>query len=91
MATKTQFQSTRPVRGATWSTVCWPTASPNFNPRAPCGARPIKFTEASSPDQFQSTRPVRGATWRWISSRPTTCYFNPRAPCGARHCQSQGH
>ena len=35
----------------------------NFNPRAPCGARPVKICmTTSSLTLFQSTRPVRGAT-----------------------------
>ena len=33
-----------------------------FNPRAPCGARPIRRLKGSTPPIFQSTRPVRGAT-----------------------------
>ena len=34
----------------------------NFNPRAPCGARPPSTAFASRLSKFQSTRPVRGAT-----------------------------
>ena len=34
-----QFQSTRPVRGATYLTVFAIKICLNFNPRAPCGAR----------------------------------------------------
>ena len=33
-----------------------------FNPRAPCGARPILTPPARQRPVFQSTRPVRGAT-----------------------------
>ncbi len=33
------FQSTRPVRGATFRWLCGSSVRPNFNPRAPCGAR----------------------------------------------------
>ena len=33
-----------------------------FNPRAPCGARPIAGSISSSTWKFQSTRPMRGAT-----------------------------
>ena len=55
------FQSTRPVRGATvgvTTSVCVGC----FNPRAPCGARPVGMMPPSSSISFQSTRPVRGAT-----------------------------
>ena len=34
----------------------------NFNPRAPCGARPIAGSISNSTWKFQSTRPMRGAT-----------------------------
>ena len=82
-----EFQSTRPVRGATRNqqtvensrkiSIHAPRAGrdfrwlrgssvrPNFNPRAPCGAR------QRSEDQTKGER-----------------YFNPRAPCGARLLQS---
>ena len=35
-----QFQSTRPVWGATICRICLSRVPSNFNPRAPCGARP---------------------------------------------------
>ena len=34
----------------------------DFNPRAPCGARPAQSSPAARTDSFQSTRPVWGAT-----------------------------
>ena len=34
----------------------------DFNPRAPCGARPRILDNIESHMEFQSTRPVRGAT-----------------------------
>ncbi len=34
----------------------------NFNPRAPCGARPASSSRSLSASLFQSTRPMRGAT-----------------------------
>ncbi len=34
----------------------------DFNPRAPCGARPAPANAASAAERFQSTRPMRGAT-----------------------------
>ena len=57
----------------------------NFNPLAPCGARPcpgdpIKVVYAP----FQSTRPVRGETIGVISIDNQWVNFNPLAPCGAR-------
>ena len=34
----------------------------NFNPRAPCGARPAGAVTFRNDETFQSTRPMRGAT-----------------------------
>ena len=34
----------------------------NFNPRAPCGARPVTYCQYGDSRIFQSTRPLRGAT-----------------------------
>ena len=34
----------------------------NFNPRAPCGARPLWIGSGTRSSLFQSTRPMRGAT-----------------------------
>ena len=34
-----EFQPTRPLRGATADVSSAVSAAPNFNPRAPCGAR----------------------------------------------------
>ena len=56
------FQSTRPVRGATTAARGNKPRAYNFNPRAPCGARPIQIPLDTEPQVFQSTRPVRGAT-----------------------------
>ena len=35
----------------------------DFNPRAPCGARPITNAGLGKVNSFQPTRPLRGATW----------------------------
>ncbi len=59
---KRQFQSTRPVRGATRTEQRIKCCDACFNPRAPCGARPMSKTKTHFNSPFQSTRPVRGAT-----------------------------
>ena len=56
----------------------------DFNPLAPCGARPVYFGPFRRFLQFQSTRPVRGETRSWWSLCRPWRYFNPLAPCGAR-------
>ena len=56
----------------------------HFNPRAPCGARPLADWAYLTAFRFQSTRPMRGATpWRTYCPARSG-HFNPRAPCGAR-------
>ena len=70
--------------GATFAGCSNQRRSGNFNPRAPCGARPFRAICASRPFIFQSTRPVWGATNVAVRSAPAVQYFNPRAPCGAR-------
>ena len=57
-----EFQSTRPVWGATRSSVCTPRLARHFNPRAPYGARLPGPGFFPRPTRFQSTRPVWGAT-----------------------------
>ena len=44
--------------------------SRNFNPRAPCGARPETNKPLKTAGKFQSTRPVRGATSDGSAGRP---------------------
>ena len=56
----------------------------DFNPRAPCGARPLLVIGFRNLMLFQSTRPMRGATSCSLVLVSISLYFNPRAPCGAR-------
>ena len=58
--------------------------SNHFNPRAPCGARPILLRSVYLDRGFQSTRPLRGATPLFAFYVLPESNFNPRAPCGAR-------
>ena len=57
-----KFQSTRPVWGATRHAEPHLLPCQNFNPRAPCGARPLTMAIVIVCAGFQSTRPVWGAT-----------------------------
>ena len=52
-----------------------------FNPRAPCGARPLQSLAATECLAFQSTRPVRGATFFYalFSTLPEVSIHAPRA------------
>ena len=84
---RTQFQSTRPIRGATLQGRRYHPRHMDFNPRAPYGARRNIRCERVELVEFQSTRPIRGATPRCPGACPWPPYFNPRAPYGARHGQ----
>ena len=56
------FQSTHPLRGAT---CCGRSAGARrtyFNPRTPCGVRPVGRSHQGGHGLFQSTHPLRGAT-----------------------------
>ena len=55
----------------------------NFNPRAPCGARPAPHFGGVFSKKFQPTRPLRGATNLSCGLCGKNKNFNPRAPCGA--------
>ena len=57
----------------------------NFNPLAPCGARPAYLPNQTLEVVFQSTRSVRSETPGDAFGAPACSYFNPLAPCGARH------
>ena len=82
---RSRFQPTRPLRGATVRDRRVGGQDVNFNPRAPCGARPMQQPMSQPVQQFQPTRPLRGAT-SYLPTKQRFCrYFNPRAPCGARH------
>ena len=64
-----QFQSTRPVWGATVSDGGYRKYYAHFNPRAPCGARRDSIMSGIKHYKFQSTRPVWGATWYIMRSK----------------------
>ena len=85
-----EFQSTRPVRGATILGGHFCARPPSFNPRAPCGARPVGVGSADLFEGFQSTRPVRGATRAVLhrSPRRTVSIHAPRAGRDAKRMTS---
>ena len=56
------FQSTHPLRGATYLAAEAAGRDPDFNPRTPCGVRPVYYAQGDNAPEFQSTHPLRGAT-----------------------------
>ena len=83
-----QFQSTRPIRGATLTPSACSQRS-YFNPRAPYGARPAEGpVRQDRGTDFNPRAPYGARRWAPFSGGPGR-YFNPRAPYGARppwHC-----
>ena len=57
-----EFQSTLPLRGATWQPSRGRNRCRNFNPHSPCGERLAVSNISSQQKKFQSTLPLRGAT-----------------------------
>ena len=56
-ADREPFQSTRPMRGATYTNPNREEATKHFNPRAPCGARPPAGAISSSAGYFNPRAP----------------------------------
>ena len=78
------FQSTRPLRGATIPTHEAARQTSDFNPRAPCGARPLCVRCSRQCTRHFNPRAPCGARQGLDLLGPLDVNFNPRAPCGAR-------
>ena len=74
-----QFQSTRPVWGATRAGSLSLSLSTYFNPRAPCGARPISSTDRTYILHFNPRAPC-GARPVHIQFRRIPCVFQSTRP-----------
>ena len=82
-----EFQSTRPVWGATGVAIMG-YCRIGISIHAPRVGRDIcRPVLTPLTMTFQSTRPVWGATTRRWARRWGARHFNPRAPCGARPCR----
>ena len=84
-----RFQSTRPLRGATQCGQLRHQLLQDFNPRAPCGARPRSLARMIIFLYFNPRAPC-GARRHAVLRRPQWKHFNPRAPCGARPPRGRG-
>ena len=81
-----EFQSTRPVWGATGFGCLYVRPGSNFNPRAPCGARQWALVQEDVIRQFQSTRPVWGATPKLYHLAYYSKFQSTRPVWGATLC-----
>ena len=78
------FQSTRPIRGATIAKVTITGSTPNFNPRAPYGARRCSCFCIFFFAGISIHAPHTGRDMEYPATNYSTRHFNPRAPYGAR-------
>ena len=79
----TLFQSTLPVWGATPGIRPFCPGPENFNPRSPCGERPLPVLPWAWSSNFNPRSPCGERLGR--RTGPVLVYhFNPRSPCGER-------
>ena len=86
-----KFQPTRPLRGATRPASSGSACRSNFNPRAPCGARPVWIRIEIAIHDFNPRAPCGARRTPRATSLTRTTNFNPRAPCGARQQKCTNH
>ena len=80
------FQSTHPLRGATWPGKRARYAISYFNPRTPCGVRPVLVGVGLLIGRISIHAPLAGCdTFTPTTATRTRLHFNPRTPCGVRH------
>ncbi len=83
-----KFQSTLPLRGATFAALA-AFRQNQFQSTLPLRGATFAALAAFRQNQFQSTLPLRGATWS-VPCRPSSwCNFNPHSPCGERPCANR--
>ncbi len=81
--TRSVFQFTHPVRGATMANLIENREETRFNSRTPCGVRLVLRRRCLVALLFQFTHPVRGATSRHnqLTIRISVSIHAPRAGC----------
>ena len=57
----------------------------HFNPRSPCGERPISIRPGRLEIRISIHAPHAGSDSPASTDRNGRIYFNPRSPCGERH------
>ena len=79
-----RFQSTLPVWGATAWTPWHSCELSYFNPRSPCGERPVRVIMSSMIHMHFNPRSPCGERLKPSVAKPWNWDFNPRSPCGER-------
>ena len=86
------FQSTHPVWGATGPGKMGQLEKKYFNPRTPCGVRPLAILETIfGPSYFNPRTPCGVRPWTPWATSTTAPNFNPRTPCGVRQLNTAGY
>ena len=78
------FQSTHPLRGATAREIDFVTRFSNFNPRTPCGVRPVTHEILYIVKAISIHAPLAGCDPEKECLQRLKPNFNPRTPCGVR-------
>ena len=79
------FQSTHPLRGATYANGRGWRLCVDFNPRTPCGVRPLFFADVVDIKYISIHAPLAGCDVSVSATvTPAAADFNPRTPCGVR-------
>ena len=66
----TRFQSTHSLRSATCTIPACRNGHAGFNPRTPCGVRPLREAGLPCASRFQSTHSLRSATFLFLGGFP---------------------
>ena len=84
-----QFQSTHPMRGATPPLTISIHRASDFNPRTPCGVRPVFEPLVKCISDFNPRTPCGVRHGNLIFAHRSSRNFNPRTPCGVRRLSMQ--
>ncbi|QTA93753.1 Uncharacterized protein dnm_098580 [Desulfonema magnum] len=84
LLTHKAFQSTPPVRGATHLSPWIFPVDAGFNPRPPCGERPLLENKAVKRTGVSIHAPRAGSDSDEPTKSAVRGCFNPRPPCGER-------
>ncbi len=80
LARKNLISIHAPLAGCDYLTICQLLPVSNFNPRTPCGVRPLGGDAGGILGVFQSTHPLRGATVFTPTVAPTVWKFQSTHP-----------
>ena len=78
------FQPTRPLRGATGRSRRVAGEEKNFNPRAPCGARPAQRGHMRRAEAISTHAPLAGRDTSIIYHPHPKCHISTHAPLAGR-------